>query len=76
MYVHGLAGDIARDQNGEIGMIAGDVVDALPDAFYHLPRLTRIRSEFTIAGSLSAIDIRVNLARLALSHAVYLELYS
>lgn len=36
VYVHGLAGDIARDQNGEVGMIAGDVVDALPDAFYHL----------------------------------------
>jgi ADP-dependent NAD(P)H-hydrate dehydratase len=36
VYVHGLAGDIARDQNGEIGMIAGDVVDSLPDAFYHL----------------------------------------
>ncbi len=37
VYVHGLAGDIARDQNGEVGLIAGDVVDALPDAFYHLP---------------------------------------
>lgn len=37
VYVHGLAGDIARDQNGEIGMIAGDVVDVLPDAFHHLP---------------------------------------
>jgi len=37
VYVHGLAGDVARDQNGEVGMIAGDVVDALPDAFYHLP---------------------------------------
>ena len=36
VYVHGLAGDIARDQNGEIGMIAGDVVDAIPDAFFHL----------------------------------------
>ena len=36
VYVHGLAGDIARDQNGEIGMIAGDLVDSLPDAFYHL----------------------------------------
>ncbi len=36
VYVHGLAGDIARDQNGEVGMIAGDIVDALPDAFYHL----------------------------------------
>lgn len=37
VYVHGLAGDIARDQNGEVGMIAGDLVDALPDAFHHLP---------------------------------------
>jgi NAD(P)H-hydrate epimerase len=36
VYVHGLAGDIARDQSGEIGMIAGDVVDSLADAFYHL----------------------------------------
>jgi ADP-dependent NAD(P)H-hydrate dehydratase len=35
-YAHGLAGDIARDQSGEVGMIAGDIVDALPDAFYHL----------------------------------------
>jgi NAD(P)H-hydrate epimerase len=34
-YVHGLAGDIARDQNGEVGMIAGDLVDSLPDAFFH-----------------------------------------
>lgn len=37
VYAHGLAGDIARDQNGEVGMIAGDVVDALPDAFYQIP---------------------------------------
>ena len=36
VHAHGLAGDIARDQNGEIGMIAGDIVDALPDAFVHL----------------------------------------
>ena len=36
VYIHGLAGDIARDQNGEISLIAGDLVDSLPDAFYHL----------------------------------------
>lgn len=35
-YVHGVAGDIARDHDGEIGMIAGDIVDALPDAFVHM----------------------------------------
>jgi ADP-dependent NAD(P)H-hydrate dehydratase len=34
-YIHGLAGDIARDQNGEVGLVAGDIVDALPDAFVH-----------------------------------------
>ena len=36
VYIHGMAGDIACEQNGEIGMIAGDIVDALPDAFYYL----------------------------------------
>ncbi len=35
VFVHGIAGDIARDHDGEIGMIAGDIVDALPDAFVH-----------------------------------------
>jgi NAD(P)H-hydrate epimerase len=35
VYIHGLAGDVARDQSGEIGLIAGDIVDALPDAFVH-----------------------------------------
>jgi ADP-dependent NAD(P)H-hydrate dehydratase len=36
VFVHGLSGDIARDNHGEVGMIAGDIVDALPDAFAHL----------------------------------------
>jgi NAD(P)H-hydrate epimerase len=36
VFVHGLAGDIARDHHGEIGMVAGDLVDSLPDAFVHL----------------------------------------
>ena len=34
-YIHGLAGDVARENSGEVGMIAGDIVDALADAFYH-----------------------------------------
>lgn len=33
---HGIAGNIARDQNGEVGLIAGDIVDSLADAFFHL----------------------------------------
>ena len=35
-YAHGLAGDIARDNNGVVGLIAGDIVDSLADAFHHL----------------------------------------
>jgi ADP-dependent NAD(P)H-hydrate dehydratase len=35
VYIHGLAGDIACDQSGVIGMIAGDIIDSLPDAFCH-----------------------------------------
>ena len=33
VYIHGLAGDIARDRVGEISLIAEDVLDALPEAF-------------------------------------------
>jgi NAD(P)H-hydrate epimerase len=35
VFIHGVAGDIARDHHGETGLIAGDIVDALPDAFVH-----------------------------------------
>jgi len=33
VYVHGLAGDIARDAVGEISLTAADILDALPAAF-------------------------------------------
>lgn len=33
VFIHGLAGDIARDVIGETGMIAGDICDHLPAAF-------------------------------------------
>lgn len=33
VYVHGLAGDIASDQKGEISLIASDIVDNLGEAF-------------------------------------------
>ena len=32
VYLHGLAGDLAADGHGEAGLIASDVVDALPQA--------------------------------------------
>ncbi|MCF7797111.1 MAG: NAD(P)H-hydrate dehydratase [Lentisphaeria bacterium] len=30
MYKHGAAGDVARRKRGELGMIAGDIIEALP----------------------------------------------
>lgn len=33
VYLHGLAGDLARDDRGEIGMTVTDLLDRLPDAF-------------------------------------------
>jgi hydroxyethylthiazole kinase-like uncharacterized protein yjeF len=36
VYAHGLAGDIAKDHHGEMGLIAGDLVDSLADTFAHL----------------------------------------
>ncbi|MDG3006196.1 NAD(P)H-hydrate dehydratase [Paludisphaera mucosa] len=45
VYAHGLAGDIARDDSGEVGLIAGDIADALPDAFHHGVREQEIDEE-------------------------------
>jgi ADP-dependent NAD(P)H-hydrate dehydratase / NAD(P)H-hydrate epimerase len=33
VFLHGLAGDLARDKFGEISMMAGDIVEMLPAAF-------------------------------------------
>ena len=33
MYLHGLAGDIAASRMGKESMVAGDIINALPDAF-------------------------------------------
>ncbi len=37
VHLHGMAGDIARDNLGEYGMIAGDIADNIPLAIksYH-----------------------------------------
>lgn len=36
VYLHGLAGDIAVERTGEASMIAGDLLDAIPQAFISL----------------------------------------
>jgi len=33
VYLHGLAGDLARDELGEVSMTAPDVIEFLPRAF-------------------------------------------
>jgi len=33
VYVHGLAGDIAAEKMGQLGMITTDIIDSLPEAF-------------------------------------------
>jgi hydroxyethylthiazole kinase-like uncharacterized protein yjeF len=38
VYLHGLAGDIAAQEFGEVSMIAGDILGALPSAFKEIKR--------------------------------------
>ena len=47
VYVHGLAGEIARSSKGEIGMRASDVINAIPDAFIELASSGSKAFEFT-----------------------------
>ena len=34
VYIHGRAGDIAAERNGQVSLIATDIIDALGEAFY------------------------------------------
>jgi NAD(P)H-hydrate epimerase len=33
VYIHGLAGDLAADDFGKRSLVAGDLIDYLPEAF-------------------------------------------
>lgn len=39
VFLHGLAGDIVAEEKGEYGMIAGDVIDAIPHAVKRIQEL-------------------------------------
>jgi len=36
VYLHGLTGDLAKEEKGEMGMIAGDMMEQIPAAFVEL----------------------------------------
>ena len=36
VYMHGLSGDIAAEKLSQEAMIAGDIVDSMPDAFMQI----------------------------------------
>lgn len=36
VYLHGLAGDLEAERRGEVALAAGDLLEALPEAFRHL----------------------------------------
>lgn len=38
VYLHGLAGDIAAEKYGQVSMIAGDLLEAIPRAFQNLAK--------------------------------------
>jgi NAD(P)H-hydrate epimerase len=37
-YLHGLAGDLAATDRGEEGLVAGDIIEAIPAAFSPVSR--------------------------------------
>jgi len=38
VYLHGMAGDIAKNSFGELGMVAGDILNAVPEAIKTITR--------------------------------------
>ena len=38
VYIHGLTGDLAKEEKGEMGMIAGDMMEKIPQALEEILR--------------------------------------
>ncbi len=38
VYCHGLAGDMAKEEKGEYGLIAGDILDSIPSSINYIAR--------------------------------------
>jgi hypothetical protein len=57
VHLHGLAGDAARDKMGEASLIAGDIIDALPEAFRRAKPQAAVKS-FTIGSAAQRLDGR------------------
>ncbi|UCD49263.1 MAG: NAD(P)H-hydrate dehydratase [Phycisphaerales bacterium] len=51
VYLHGLAGDIAARERGQISLMATDIVEALPEAFQRHMGQLRQQTRDTIGGS-------------------------
>jgi len=47
VYLHGLAGDLAREDIGERGMIAGDIMEYVPEALWMIENYPDMENEFS-----------------------------
>ena len=69
VFIHGVAGDIARDQNGETGLIAGDIVDALAGRLCAHDARCRAGLSARMSQCASGFEIGLNVRRVIRSYS-------